>query len=56
MADNASNMDMLVDGVENCALAAGILFNGQWACLRCSPHTVHLSAIEVSTEMPGLCL
>ena len=54
MADNTSNMDTLVDGIESRAQALGIYFNGQWTRLHCMPHTVHLSAIEVSTKIPEL--
>ena len=47
MLDNASNNDMLVDGIASRARAKGIAFNPLWACLWCMPHTVHLVAIKV---------
>ena len=49
MMDNATNMDTLVDGIARHAHAAGIDFNAEWARLCCMPHTIHLSALEVSS-------
>ena len=49
MMDNATNMDTLVDGIARHAHAAGIDFNAEWARLHCMPHTIHLSALEVSS-------
>jgi len=48
MMDNASNMDMFIEGIQWLTEAANISFNVTWASLCCMPHTVHLSTIEVS--------
>jgi hypothetical protein len=46
--DNASNNDTMMEELEHLHKAEGLEFNSLWACLRCMPHTVHLSALEVS--------
>jgi len=50
MMDNALNMDTFVEAIQQLAEAVNISFNVTWACLCCMPHTVHLSAIEVSDQ------
>jgi hypothetical protein len=46
--NNASNNDTMVEELERLHKAEGLQFNSLWARLRCMPHTVHLSALEVS--------
>jgi hypothetical protein len=48
MTDNASNNDMLIDGIVELAKQQGISLNGDWIRLCCMPHTVHLAALKVN--------
>ncbi|KAF8240433.1 hypothetical protein L208DRAFT_1539584 [Tricholoma matsutake] len=48
MTDNASNNDMVIDGIVELAKQQGISLNGDWIRLRCMPHTVHLAALKVN--------
>jgi len=48
MTDNASNNNTVVDGIVAHAKNKGISMNGDWVCLHCMPHTVHLVALKVN--------
>jgi len=48
MTDNASNNNTLVDGIIAHAGHQGVSLKGDWICLCCLPHTVHLVALKVS--------
>ena len=41
-----------MEELERLHKAEGLEFNSLWACLRCMPHTVHLSALEVHYFIP----
>ena len=45
--DNASNKDTMTEHLELLHDTDGYEFNATEACIRCMPHTVHLSALEV---------
>ena len=47
MGDNASNMDMFVDGIVLHAEQMQIIINADWVQLQCMPHTIHLAALKV---------
>ena len=51
MLDNASNNDMMVNGIQSRAAKEGIHLNATWAHLWCMPHTIHLAAIKVCGPM-----
>jgi hypothetical protein len=46
-SDNASNNDTMMENLEILLAGDGIEFNAAEARIRCMPHTVHLSAMEV---------
>jgi hypothetical protein len=48
MTDNASNNDMLIDGIVEVAKQQGIFLNGDWIWLCYMLHTVHLAALKVN--------
>ncbi|KAI0063036.1 hypothetical protein BV25DRAFT_1803021, partial [Artomyces pyxidatus] len=48
MADNATNNDTMMEALESLCLEVGIVFSVEMARMCCVPHTVHLSALEVS--------
>jgi hypothetical protein len=48
VADNASNNDTMMMALEERFTKEGIPFSAQDARLRCCPHTIHLSAMEVT--------
>jgi hypothetical protein len=48
MTDNASNNDMLIDGIIELVKQQGISLDGDWIWLHCMPHTVHLAALKVN--------
>ena len=47
MLDNATNNDMMVEGIQQCAELLGIRMNAKWVRLWCLPHTVHLAVVKV---------
>lgn len=49
MLDNASNNDTMVETIEDLCTHEGIYFSAAEARMRCMPHTVHLSALKVSS-------
>jgi hypothetical protein len=51
MLDNTSNNDTLVDEIVKRAKEQGIYMNASWVRLRCMPHTVHLAALKVSSQL-----
>jgi hypothetical protein len=46
-SDNASNNDTMMENLETMLVDDGIEFCAEDARVRCMPHTVHLSAMEV---------
>ena len=46
-SDNASNNDTMMESLEEKLAGDGIQFCAEEARVRCMPHTVHLSAMEV---------
>jgi len=48
MTDNASNNNILVDGIVAHAKNKGISMNGDWVCLHYMPYTVYLVALKVN--------
>ena len=47
MLDNATNNDMMVEGIQRRAESEKIHMKASWVRLRCMPHTVHLAAVKV---------
>ena len=54
--DNASNNDTMMDHLERLHEEDGYEFDTTEARLRCMPHTVHLSALEVSVSGRSRCI
>ena len=46
-SNNTSNNDTMMESLEEKLAGDGIQFCTEEACVRCMPHTVHLSAMEV---------
>jgi hypothetical protein len=47
MADNASNNDTMLEGIQQRYLERGCPFSAVNARMRCVPHVIHLSACKV---------
>ena len=46
-SDNATNNNTMMEALETLLAGDGIEFSAEEARVRCMPHTVHLSAMEV---------
>ena len=49
--DNATNNNTLVAAIEQCCTEANIYFSAMESRMRCMPHTVHLAAIKVQSNI-----
>jgi hypothetical protein len=47
--DNATNNDTMIEAFEKRCRAEGIYFSEMDGRMRCMPHTIHLSALKVSS-------
>jgi len=47
MMDNATNNNMLAEGIEQCSTEAGVHFFAMDSWMRCMLHTVHLAVLKV---------